>query len=63
MSRPRLAPGRGTSPRTMITVTDRQRQVLDALSARTGRSTAELIREALDGWLATMPPEELPQAS
>jgi len=47
----------------MITVTDRQRQVLDALSARTGRSTAELIREALDGWLATMPPEELPQAS
>jgi len=47
----------------MISVTDRQRQVLDELSARTGRSTAELIREALDGWIATQPDEEVAKAS
>lgn len=47
----------------MISVTDQQRRVLDELSARTGRSTAQLIREAIDAWMSALPQEEVAQAS
>jgi hypothetical protein len=63
MSNPRLAPGKGKSPRIVVSVSDAQRHALDTLSARTGRSTAELTREALDVWLIDHPLEEVAQAS
>jgi predicted DNA-binding protein len=47
----------------MISVTDHQRQVLDELSVRTGRSTAELIRDAIDAWMTGLSSEEVAQAS
>lgn len=34
--------------RTQISLTDEERQALDAVSARTGRSVAALIRDAVD---------------
>lgn len=36
--------------RTQISLTERERQLLDAASARTGRSMSALIREAIDGY-------------
>jgi hypothetical protein len=63
MSRIRLAPGKGKSPRIYVAVTDSQREELAALSAKTGRSMADLNREALCAWLATQHLEEVSQAS
>jgi predicted transcriptional regulator len=62
MSRRRLEPGSGKSPRFTITFSDAQRQALDELSATTGRSAAELAREAVAAWLAAQP-KEMPKAS
>ena len=63
MGHPRLATGIGNSPRVMISVTDMQRQILDELSAQTGRSTADLVREALDAWVKALPAKEVAKAS
>ena len=41
----------------MVSVSDTQRHALDGLAARTGRTTSQLAREALDLWLATQPHE------
>jgi hypothetical protein len=64
MSAPRLTPGRGRSPRLVISMTDAQRQALDELAAKRKLSTAQLTREALDVWLAAQAElEEVAQAS
>lgn len=44
-----------SATRTQIYLTTDQRKQLDALSARTGRTLADLIREAVDGYLAGGP--------
>jgi len=41
------------STRTQIYLTDDQRQALDERAAREGRTLADLIREAVDQFLAT----------
>lgn len=67
MSARRLAPGKGKSPRIYVPVTDAQRQALRDISSKTGRTTAQLTRDALDAWLAAQgeqeEQEEMPQAS
>jgi predicted DNA-binding protein len=63
MSNPRLAPGKGSSPRIVVSVSDDQRQALDALSAHTARSMAQITREALAEWLINHPFEEVAEAS
>lgn len=44
-----------SATRTQIYLTSEQRKRLDALSVRTGRTLADLIREAVDGYLAGGP--------
>jgi predicted DNA-binding protein len=63
MSAPRLTPGRGKSPRLIISMTDAQRRALEELSIKTGRSAAQVAREALDAFLASLPAEEVARAS
>jgi hypothetical protein len=65
MGRKRLEPGAGTgkSARIYVPVTDTQRRALTDLSAKTGRSTAALTRQALDAFLAEQLHEEVAQAS
>jgi hypothetical protein len=63
MSRPRLAPGTGKSPRFSISISEAQRQALEDLTATTGKPAAELARQALDAWLNALAHKELPQAS
>jgi len=46
-----------SSTRTQIYLTAEQRRRLDALARRQDRSLAELIREAVDAYLAGSPPE------
>jgi len=58
-----LAPGKGKSPRIVVSVSDDQRQALDTLSAHTDRSMAQITREALAEWLVNHPLEEVAQAS
>ncbi|MGI8441019.1 MAG: CopG family transcriptional regulator [Thermoleophilaceae bacterium] len=43
--------------RTQIHLTVEQREKLDALSAKNGRSLADLVREALDAYLAGVDPQ------
>lgn len=43
---------RGLSTRTQIYLTDQQRRALDEKAVREGRSLADLIREAVDAYLA-----------
>jgi len=44
-----------SSTRTQIYLTSDQRERLDAIAARSGRTLADLIREAVDGYLAAGP--------
>jgi predicted DNA-binding protein len=48
----RLEPGKGTSPTLCLRVADTQRQALDDLCERTGRALSDVVREALDAYLA-----------
>ena len=45
------------STRTQVYLTVAQRKQLDAIARTEDRSLAELIREAIDGYLAGAPPE------
>jgi hypothetical protein len=44
--------------RTQVYLTEREQESLADLSARTGRSKSDLIRQALDEYLDRHPPEE-----
>ena len=63
MARPRLAPGKGSSPRIYVPVTDSQRAAIADHVAQSGCSTAQLVRDALAEWLAAHPIEEVAKAS
>ncbi len=43
--------------RTQVYFTEQQRRMLDALAKRQGRTLASVVREAVDAYVAQMPPE------
>jgi predicted DNA-binding protein len=54
MARARLEPGTGRCPTLTIRVAENQRDALAALKKRTGRTPSQVLREALDAYLANL---------
>jgi len=52
MSRERLEPGVGECPALVVRVGETRRAKLDALKVRTGLTPSEVVRAALDAYLA-----------
>jgi predicted DNA-binding protein len=48
--------------RTQIYLTDEQKRQLDRLAATSGRKQSEMIREAIDGYLANCEPKDWKEA-